>query len=116
MQARATARGVGMSPRKMRMVIDLIRGRGVNEAYSILKFSKKAATAPIDKVLRSAVANARQKADAEGAFLDEDDLVIREAFVNEGQRLKRFSPRAMGRATPIIKRTSQVTIIVDRKE
>ncbi len=116
MQARAVARGVGMSPRKMRMVIDLIRGRGVNEAYAILKFSKKAATAPIDKVLRSAVANARQKADAQGAFLDEDDLVIREAFVNEGQRLKRFSPRAMGRATPIIKRTSQVTIIVDRKE
>jgi large subunit ribosomal protein L22 len=116
MQARATAMGVGMSPRKMRMVMDLIRGRGVNEAHSILKFSKKGATAPIDKLLRSAVANARQKADAQGSFLDEDDLVIREAYVNEGPRLKRFSPRAMGRATPILKRTSHVTIIVDRKE
>ena len=116
MQARAIARGVGMSPRKMRLVLDLIRGRGVNEAYAILKFSKKGATRPIEKTLRSAVANATQKADKEGTFLDADELVVREAYVNEGPRLKRFSPRAMGRATPIIKRTSHVTIIVDRKE
>lgn len=116
MQARAIAKNVGMSPRKMRLVIDLIRGRGVNEAYSILKFSKKAATAPIEKTLRSAVANAQQKADQDGAFLDVDDLYVREAYVNEGPTMKRFSPRAMGRATPILKRTSQVTIIVDRKE
>ena len=116
MKASATAKNVGMSPRKMRMVMDLIRGRNVNEAYSILKFSKKAATTPIDKLLRSAVANARQTADTTGAFLDEDELVVREAFVNEGPRMKRFSPRAMGRATPILKRTSHVTIVVDRKE
>jgi large subunit ribosomal protein L22 len=116
MEARAIARNVGMSPRKMRLVLDLIRGRGVNEAYSILKFSKKAATRPIEKTLRSAVANATQKADAGGAYLDTDELFVKEAYVNEGPRLKRFSPRAMGRATPILKRTSQVTIIVDRKE
>ncbi len=116
MQARAIARGVGMSPRKMRMVLDLIRGRGVNEAYAILKFSKKGATRPIEKTLRSAVANATQKADKEGTFLDADELVVREAYVNEGPVMKRFSPRAMGRATPILKRTSHVTIIVDRKE
>ena len=116
MQARAIARGVGMSPRKMRLVLDLIRGRGVNEAYAILKFSKKGATRPIEKTLRSAVANATQKADKEGTFLDADELVVREAYVNEGPVLKRFSPRAMGRATPILKRTSHVTIIVDRKE
>jgi large subunit ribosomal protein L22 len=116
MQARAIARGVGISPRKMRMVMDLIRGRGVNEAYAILKFSKKGATRPIEKTLRSAVANATQKADAQGSFLDADELVVREAYVNEGPVLKRFSPRAMGRATPILKRTSHVTIIVDRKE
>ena len=116
MQARAIARGVGMSPRKMRIVLDLIRGRGVNEAYAILKFSKKGATRPIEKTLRSAVANATQKADAQGSFLDADELVVREAYVNEGPVLKRFSPRAMGRATPILKRTSHVTIIVDRKE
>ena len=113
--ARAVARNVGMSPRKMRLVLDLIRGRGVNEAYSILKFSKKAASRPIEKTLRSAVANAQQKADAGGSFLDTDELVVREAFVDEGTRLKRFSPRAMGRATPIIKRTSRLTIVVDRK-
>ena len=116
MQARAIARGVGISPRKMRMVMDLIRGRGVNEAYAILKFSKKGATRPIEKTLRSAVANATQKADKEGTFLDADELVVREAYVNEGPVLKRFSPRAMGRATPILKRSSHVTIIVDRKE
>lgn len=116
MQARAIAKNVGMSPRKVRMVVDLIRGRGVNDAYSILKFSKRAATEPISKTLRSAVANAQQKADTEGGYLDADELVVREAFVDEGPTLKRFSPRAMGRATPIMKRTSHITIIVDRKE
>jgi large subunit ribosomal protein L22 len=116
MQARAIAKGVGMSPRKVRMVVDLIRGRNVNEAYSILKFSKRAATEPIEKTLRSAVANAQQKADADGSFLDVDDLIVREAYVNEGTTMKRWSPRAMGRATPIMKRTSHITIVVDRKE
>jgi large subunit ribosomal protein L22 len=116
MQARAIAKGVGMSPRKVRMVVDLIRGRNVNDAYSILKFSKRAATEPVEKTLRSAVANAQQKADAEGNYLDVDELVVSEVFVNEGPTMKRWSPRAMGRATPIMKRTSHITIIVDRKE
>jgi large subunit ribosomal protein L22 len=105
-----------MSPRKVRMVVDLIRGQDVNEAYSILKFSKRAATEPIQKTLRSAVANAQRKADDEGAFLDVDDLVVSAAYVNEGPTMKRWSPRAMGRATPIMKRTSHITIVVDRKE
>jgi large subunit ribosomal protein L22 len=116
MNARASAMNVGMSPRKVRMVVDLIRGRGVNEAYSILKFSKKVATRPIEKTLRSAVANAQQKADAEGAFLDTDELVVREAYVNEGPTQKRWRPRAMGRASPRMKRTSHITIIVESKE
>lgn len=116
MEARALAKGVGMSPRKVRLVVDLIRGRNVNEAYSILKFSKKAATRPIEKTLRSAVANAQQKADAAGSFLDVDELIVREAYVNEGPTLKRFIARAMGRATPILKRTSHITVVVDRKE
>jgi len=116
MQARAIAKDVGMSPRKMRMVMDLIRGRGVNEAYSILRFSKRVATEPIEKTLRSAVANAQQKADADGTYLDTDELVVKEAYVNEGPRHKRFRAGAMGRAAPRIKRTSHVTIIVDRKE
>jgi len=88
----------------------------VTEGYSILKFSKKAATEPIDKVLRSAAANAQQKADAAGSFLDADELYVREAYVNEGPRLRRFRAAAMGRAAPRVKRTSQVTIVVDRKE
>jgi large subunit ribosomal protein L22 len=116
MQARAIAKGVGMSPRKVRMVVDLIRGRNVNEAYSILKFSKRAATEPIEKTLRSAVANAQQKADDQGTFLDVDDLIVSAAYVNEGPTMKRWSPRAMGRASPIMKRSSHITIVVDRKE
>jgi large subunit ribosomal protein L22 len=116
MQARAIAKGVGMSPRKMRMVIDLIRGRGVNEAYSILRFSKRSATEPIEKTLRSAVANAQQKADTAGSFLDTDELVVSQAYVNEGPRQKRFRAGAMGRAAPRVKRTSHITIIVDKKE
>jgi large subunit ribosomal protein L22 len=116
MEARAIAKTVGMSPRKVRMVVDLIRGREIAEAYSILKFSKRAATEPVEKTLRSAVANAQQKADAAGTYMDVDELVVREAYVNEGPTMKRWSPRAMGRATPIMKRTSHITIIVDRKE
>jgi large subunit ribosomal protein L22 len=116
MQARATAKYVGMSPRKVRLVVDLIRGRAVNDAYSILRFSKRAATEPIEKTLRSAVANAQQKADADGSYLDTDELVVSEAYVNEGPRQKRFRAAAMGRAAPRIKRTSHTAIIVDRKE
>ena len=116
MKAQAIAKSVGMSPRKVRLVADLIRGRNVNEAYAILKFSKKAASRPIEKTLRSAVANAQQKADTTGAFLDADELVVREAYVNEGPRLKRFRAAAMGRAAPRLKRTSQITNVVDRKE
>ncbi len=116
MQARAIAKHVGMSPRKVRMVVDLIRGRDVNEAYSILRFSKRSATEPIEKTLRSAVANAQQKADIEGSYLDTDELVVSAAYVNEGPRQKRFRAGAMGRAAPRVKRTSHITIIVDRKE
>ncbi|HKK08613.1 MAG TPA: 50S ribosomal protein L22 [Gemmatimonadota bacterium] len=116
MEARAIARGVGMSPRKMRLVIDAIRGKDVNEAYGILRFSKKAAAEPIDKVLRSAVANAVYKADQDGEVLDVDELFVREAFVDEGPTLKRWKARAFGRATPIRKRSSHVTVVVDTKE
>ena len=105
-----------MSPRKMRLVIDEIRGKDINEAYGLLKFSKKAASKPIDKCLRSAVANAVYKADQEGEVLDVDELVVREAYVDEGSTLQRWRPRAFGRATPVRKRSSHVTIVVDTKE
>ena len=116
MRARAVARGVNMSPRKMRLVIDEVRGKDVNEAYGLLRFSKKAAAEPIDKCLRSAVANAVYRADEQGDVLDVDRLVVKEAYVDEGPTLKRWRPRAFGRATPIRKRSSHVTIVVESKE
>jgi large subunit ribosomal protein L22 len=100
----------------MRLVADLIRGKKVGEAFSLLQFSKKRASEQIDKTLRSAVANARTKAEAEGNFVDVDDLYVKEAYVNEGTRLKRFRGAAMGRAAPIKHPTSHVVIVVDRKE
>ena len=116
MQGRAIARNIGTSAQKMRLVIDQIRHRDVNEAYSILQFSKKAAATPIDKALRSAVANAVNKADEAGEALDVDDLWVKEAFVDEGPTLRRFRAAAMGRATPRRKRSSHVTVVVGKKE
>ena len=116
MEARAVAKNIRMSARKMRLVIDEIREKDVNEAYSILQFSKKAAAEPIDKALRSAVANAVHKADLDGDVLDVDTLYVRECYVNEGPTLRRYRAAAMGRAAPIRKRSSHVTIVVDTKE
>lgn len=116
MKARAVAKGVQMSPRKMRLVIDEIRGKDVNEAYGILRFSKKAAAEPIDKVLHSAVSNAVYKADEQGDVLDVDELYVKEAYVDQGPTLKRWRARAFGRATSIRKRSSHVTVVVDIKE
>ncbi|MGD8867392.1 MAG: 50S ribosomal protein L22 [Gemmatimonadales bacterium] len=116
MEAKAIARYVGQSPRKMRLVIDLIRGRSVNDAYAILQFNTKKASESIEKVLRSAVANAIYKSDEQGERLDVDELYVKQAHVDEGPTLRRWRARAMGRASPIRKRTSHVTVIVDRKE
>jgi large subunit ribosomal protein L22 len=116
MEARAIQRTARQSPRKMRLVVDLIRGRAVNEAFAILKFSKKGAAKQISKVLLSAVANAREQSRKSDARLDEDALYVKAAWVDEGPALKRWMPAAMGRATPIKKRTSHVTIAVATKE
>ena len=116
MEARAIQRTVRQSPRKMRLVVDLIRGRAVNEAFAILKFSKKGAAKQVSKVLLSAVANAREQSRKTDARLDEDALYVKAAWVDEGPALKRWMPAAMGRATPIKKRTSHVTIVVATKE
>ena len=112
MEARALQRTVRQSPRKMRLVIDQIRGRSVPEAYAILRFSKKLAAQQIHKVLKSAVANAEQRAARANEPLDVDQLLVSYAVVNEGTTLKRFTPASMGRATPIHKRTSHVAIRV----
>jgi large subunit ribosomal protein L22 len=111
-EARAIMRGARQSPYKMRLVIDEIRGKSVNEALSYLAFSKKHAAKQIEKTLRSAVANVEQAARKTNDALDVDDLIIKLAIVNEGRPLKRFTPAAMGRATPIRKRTSHIEIIV----
>ncbi|MBX7117939.1 MAG: 50S ribosomal protein L22 [Gemmatimonadaceae bacterium] len=112
----ATQRTTRQSPYKMRLVIDQIRGLKVNEALAMLQFSKKHAADEITKVLKSAVANAEAKARAGGESLDVDELYVTKAIVNEGPKLKRWTPAAMGRATPMYKRTSHVEIVVDTKE
>jgi large subunit ribosomal protein L22 len=116
MEARAESRYNRQSPRKMRLVIDQIRGRPVEEAYAILEFSTKKAAEIIGKTLRSAVANARAKADDAGTAVDVDELVVKEAYVNEGPRLKRWRAAAMGRAAPLRRPTAHVVVVVDRKE
>ncbi len=116
MKARAKARDVGISARKVRLVVDQIRGKTVNDAYALLQFSKKNAAEPVGKTLRSAVANAQVKSQDEGAMLDVDDLFVREAYVDEGPTLRRWRARAQGRASPIRKRTSHITVVVDTKD
>lgn len=111
-EARAFQRSARQSPYKMRLVIDQIRGKTVNEALALLAFSKKHAAKQIEKVLKSAVANAENAARNENATLDVDDLVVKHAVINEGIKMKRWTPAAMGRATPMIKRTSHVEIVV----
>jgi large subunit ribosomal protein L22 len=100
----------------MRLVIDEIRGKNVNEAYAYLKFSKKLAAKQIEKTLRSAVANAEQAAMKDNRPFDVDALIVTKAVVNMGSPLKRFTAAAQGRATPIRKRTSHVEIVVASEE
>jgi large subunit ribosomal protein L22 len=116
MEGHAIQRTVRQSPRKMRLVIDQIRGRHVSEAYAILHVSKKHAAKQIAKTLKSAVANAEQKALAANAPFDVDELRVTRAIVNAGQTLKRFHAAAQGRGVPIRKRTSHVEITVASKE
>ena len=111
-EARAIQRTTRQSPYKMRLVIDQIRGQRVNDALALLKFSKKHAAEHIEKTLNRAVANAVQAARAANTSLDVDALVITKAIVNEGPKLKRWTPAAMGRAKPMLKRTSHVEIVV----
>ena len=108
--AKAMARTVRVSPRKTRLVLDLIRGKNVADAIAILKFTPNKAARVVEKVLNSAIANAENNFD-----LDVENLVVSEAFVNEGPTMKRFRPRAKGSASPINKRTTHVTVVVSEK-
>lgn len=109
--ARATARFVRVAPMKARRVIDLVRGKSVEEALAILKYAPQTASEPVAKVVQSAAAN------AENNFgLDRDTLVISEAYANEGPTMRRFRPRAQGRAFQIRKRTSHITVVVESQK
>jgi len=110
--ARAQARFVHVTPMKARRVVDLVRGMQADKALAILRFAPQSASEPVYKVLASAVANARQAAERESRRLDVEELVVREAYVDEGPTLKRFRPRAQGRAYRVRKRTSHITIVV----
>ena len=114
-EARATQRSTRQSPYKMRLVIDEIRGKSVNDALAYLAFSKKHAAKQIEKTLRSAVANAEHASRENNTSLDVDALYISRVVVNEGPKLKRFMPAAMGRATPVQKRTSHIEIEIAEK-
>lgn len=108
----ARVRHIRITPMKARRVVNLIRGKHTEEALAILKFAPQAAAEPIFKLVASAIANARVKADSENLPFNEDELVIARVFVDEGATLKRFRPRAQGRAFRINKRTSHITVVL----
>lgn len=110
MEAKAVAKYIRMSPRKARHVIDLIRGKNINEALAILKFTPNKAADPITKVVKSAAANAEHNLE-----LDKERLYIAEAYIDQGPTLKRYKPRAMGRADVIRKKTSHITVVVKER-
>lgn len=110
MQAKAAANHVRIAPRKVQLVIDLIRGKAVCEAIAILRHTPKAASPVVEKLLNSAIANAEHN-----HSLDPNKLVISEIYVNQGPTMKRFRPRAMGCASRINKRTSHITLVVSEK-
>ncbi|OMH23177.1 50S ribosomal protein L22 [Tersicoccus phoenicis] len=112
MEAKAVARHIRVTPMKARRVVNLIRGKQANEALAILKFAPQSASEPVYKVVASALANARVQADRHSVAFNEDDVVVSEAFVDEGPTMKRFQPRAQGRAYRINKRTSHITVVV----
>jgi large subunit ribosomal protein L22 len=110
METIAKARHVRIAPRKVRLVMDMVRGKPVDEALQTLTLVRKAASPVIAKVIRSAMANAENNHE-----MDAEGLIVTRAFVDEGPTLKRFMPRAMGRATAIRKRTSHITVVLSEK-
>jgi large subunit ribosomal protein L22 len=111
MGAKSVAKYIRISPRKVRQVVDLIRGKKATEALAILKFTQKSGADAVEKAVKSAIANADHNYE-----LDVDSLYVTEAFVDQGPTLKRFKPRAMGRADLIRKRTSHITVVVSEKK
>ena len=116
MEAKAQARFVRVTPQKARRIVDLIRGKQAEQAVATLKFAPQAAGETVLKVVESAIANARVKADRANEAFDPATLVVSAAYVDEGPTLKRFRPRAQGRASQILKRTSHITVVVAQVE
>lgn len=110
MEAKAVARNIRIASRKVRLVVDLIRGKQVGEALAILKHTPKAASPVVEKLLKSAIANAEHNYE-----MDPNKLVVSKIFVDQGPTLKRFRPRAQGRASRIHKRTSHITVVLNEK-
>ncbi|HHY59868.1 MAG TPA: 50S ribosomal protein L22 [Clostridia bacterium] len=111
MEAKAVAKYIRISPYKVRQVVNLIRGKDVNEALAILRFLPKRAATPVAKCLKSAIANAEHNYN-----MDVDNLYVAKIFVDQGPTLKRYKPRAFGRADMIRRRTSHITVVVKEKE
>jgi large subunit ribosomal protein L22 len=114
MESRCVAKYIRIAPRKMRLVADLVRGRSVNDAIGLLKFTTRSGARPTLKAIQSAVANIVNRDDARD--VNPDQLIVKLIFVDEGPTYKRFLPRAMGRATPIRKRMSHLTVAVAAAE
>ena len=112
----ARVRHIRVTPQKARRVVALIKGKQAEEALAILKFAPQGASEPIYKLVHSAMANAQVKADRDGEYLNEADLYVSNAYVDEGTTLKRFQPRAQGRAFQIKKRTSHITVVLSTPE
>ena len=108
MRVQATARNVRVSARKVRLLLDELPGKNVDDASTILRYSGKPMAKIVDKVLRSAAANAENN-----YSLNPDSLVVAEAYAGEGPTLKRFKPRSRGRVSPILRRTAHITVIID---
>ena len=112
----ARVRHIRVTPQKARRVVALIKGKQAQEALAILKFAPQSASEPIYKLVAAGIANARVTADKTGEYLDEQDLYVANAYVDEGTTLKRFQPRAQGRAFQIKKRTSHITVVLSTPE
>jgi large subunit ribosomal protein L22 len=112
MESRATAKFVRVSARKARLVADLVRGRDVPQAIEILSFADKKTAPLIKKLVESAVANAEQAAERSSSPLDIDTLIIQKITVDGGPTLRRFRPRAQGRATRVLKKTAHITVVL----
>ncbi|MEW6662811.1 MAG: 50S ribosomal protein L22 [Bacillota bacterium] len=111
MEAKAVAKYIRISPGKIRQVVDLIRGKNVKEALAILRFTPKRASAVVEKVVKSAVANAEHNYEMNG-----EKLYVAKVYVDQGPTWKRFKPRAMGRADLVRRKTSHITVVVSEKE